>query len=136
MNENCGSRTETKNKGEKTKIQKCDQRSNQHRQNRLFASNQKRLFEEIEGIVRNEGVTSDAEESKNFWGDLWDNEVKHNEDAEWLKRVKISTRNVPEQAEVIITRKTLKQQLSNAKMEVIWIRRSTWTLVTKFHNAT
>ena len=45
-------------------------------------------------------------------GNLWDNEVKHNEEAEWLQKVKISTRNVPEQAEVVITRKTLKQQLS------------------------
>ena len=53
-------------------------------------------------MVRNEGVNPDAEESKSFWGDLWDNEFKHNEEAEWLKSVEMSTKNVPEQAEVVI----------------------------------
>ena len=99
-------------KEKKTKIQRYDQRSNQYGQNRLFVSNQKRIFEEIEGVVQNESVIPDAEESKSFWGSLWDNEVQHNEEAEWLKRIRMSTRNIPEQAEVVIMRKISKQQLS------------------------
>ena len=32
-------------------------------------------------------VRPDAEESQQFWRDIWDKEVLHNENAEWLKRV-------------------------------------------------
>ena len=32
-------------------------------------------------------VRPDAEESQQFWRDIWGKEVLHNENAEWLKRV-------------------------------------------------
>ena len=33
----------------------------------------------------------DAEESQQFWRDIWGKEVLHNENAEWLKELKQGT---------------------------------------------
>ena len=41
----------------------------QYSQNRLFESNQKRLFNELEGVQR-ENVTPDEEDSRSFWSDI------------------------------------------------------------------
>ena len=53
------------------KLEKYDNKTEQNRQNRLFESNQKRLFNELEGTQR-ESVITDAEESRRFWSDIWD----------------------------------------------------------------
>ena len=53
-----------------TKLQGYDNRTKQYRQNRLFESNQKRLFNELQGAQR-ESVIPDAEESRSFWSDIW-----------------------------------------------------------------
>ena len=48
------------------KIKRYNERHNQFVQNRLFQSNQKRLYEKIDGLVRcNEGVP-EAEECREF----------------------------------------------------------------------
>ena len=41
----------------------------QYRQNRLFESNQKKLFDELKWKER-EAVVPDAEESRIFWSDI------------------------------------------------------------------
>ena len=47
------------------KLERYDNRTKQYRQNRLFESNQKRLFNELEGAQR-ESVIPDAEDSRRF----------------------------------------------------------------------
>ena len=54
------------------------------RQNRLFECNQKRLFEELEGIERTSDVIPDTEECRNFWGGIWEKDVKHNTRMSWV----------------------------------------------------
>ena len=56
------------------KLEKYDNKTEQNRQNRLFESNQKRLLNELEGTQR-ESVITDAEESRRFWSDIWDQAV-------------------------------------------------------------
>ena len=51
------------------KLERYDNRTKQYRQNRLFESNQKRLFNELEGIQR-ESKIPNAEESRRFWDDI------------------------------------------------------------------
>ena len=58
------------------KLERYDNRTEQYRQNRLFEPNQKRLFNELEGTQR-ESVIPDAEESRRFWSDIWDQAVTH-----------------------------------------------------------
>ena len=98
-------------KAKTAKINKYEERNKQFLQNRLFQTNQKRLFEIIEGIERNSDITPDAEESKTFWGDIWDNEVKHNEQAKWIQEVEdyVQTTQKPEM--FIITLDRFKKQL-------------------------
>ena len=52
------------------KLERYDNRTKQYRQNQLVESNQKRLFNELEGTQR-ENVIPDAEESRRFWSDTW-----------------------------------------------------------------
>ena len=66
------------------KLERYDNRTEQFRQNRLFESNQKGLFNELEGTQR-ESVITDAEESKRFWSDIWDQAVTHRENKYWLR---------------------------------------------------
>ena len=49
----------------RAKLKKYDNRTEQYRQNRLFESNQKKFFNELEGTQR-ESVIADAEESRLF----------------------------------------------------------------------
>ena len=42
----------------------------------------------IDGYDRENEVRPDADESKEFWRELWDKNVSHNEYAEWLTDLK------------------------------------------------
>ena len=53
------------------KRERYGNRTEQYRQNRLFESNQKKLFNEFEGTKR-ESVTLDTKESRRLWSDMWD----------------------------------------------------------------
>ena len=58
------------------------------RQNRIFQSNQRQFYRELNlerERERCDGDQPDAKESKKFWGDLWSESVNHNRDAKWLK---------------------------------------------------
>ena len=60
----------------------------------MFETNQKRLFEEMEGIERNNDFISDAEESRELWNGIWGKSVKHNDNAEWLIQLERDLNNV------------------------------------------
>ena len=72
------------------KLRRYEQRVNQYRINRVFQQDQKKVYQELNGLSRtkNEGVSPDAEDSKKFWSSIWGNEVQHNKNAEWLKELK------------------------------------------------
>ena len=68
------------------KLERYDNRTEQYRQNRLFESNQKKLFDELDRVER-ETVVPDAEESTRFWSNIWGKLVKNEENPEWLRNV-------------------------------------------------
>ena len=70
------------------KLKSYEQRIHQFRINRLFQQDQKKVYQEFNGMSRSEGVAPDAEGSERFWSGIWGNEVQHNKDAEWLKELK------------------------------------------------
>ena len=72
-------------KAKTTKFQKYDERNNQFAQ-----TTQKLLFEKIEGKSRQSDVKPNAEESRNFWSNIWSQTVEHNESTEWISEVKES----------------------------------------------
>ena len=70
----------------RAKLERYDNRTEQYRQNRLFESNQKRLFNKLERTQR-KSVIPDAEASRRFWSDIRDQAVTHRENTDWLKKV-------------------------------------------------
>ena len=73
------------------KIKRYEQRITQYRQNRLFETDQKNVYEELNGEFNGESVVPDAEESKTFWNGIWGVEKEHNRTADWLAELKGET---------------------------------------------
>ena len=92
------------------KLKRYEDRQDQYRQNRMFETNQKRLFKEMEGIERNNDFILDAEESRELWNGIWGKSVKHNDNAEWLKQLERDL-NVEKQDNVKITAASVKKQV-------------------------
>ena len=92
------------------KLERYDNRTSQYRQNRLFESNQKKLFDELDGMGR-EIIVPDAEESTQFWSNIWDNPVKHKENPEWLKIVEEELVGLGVQEDIHIEIEKLKKQI-------------------------
>ena len=90
------------------KIKRYQQRISQYRQNRIFSVDQKRIYQELDGDDRGEGTSPDSVESKSFWSEIWDNEIKHNENAQWLRKLNDEDRSVQEN--IVITREMVKMQ--------------------------
>lgn len=65
-------------------LKRYKERTKQYHQNRMFESNCKRLYEEIDGSETGD-ETPNLEESSHFWNDTWGKSVFHNENAKWLK---------------------------------------------------
>ena len=92
------------------KLERYDKRAKQYRQNRLFESNQKRLFNELEGAQR-ESVIPDAEESRRFWSDIWDQAVTHRESTDWLRKVENELGELTVQDDIHIEIKKVRKQI-------------------------
>lgn len=83
-----------------TKIRRYIQRSQQYSQNKMFASNQKRFYDNISNKSNTRQVDPDPEKAKEFWKSLWDVPVSHNKDAQWLKDIKSELTETPKQEDV------------------------------------
>ena len=84
------------------KVRRYQDRVDRFRQNRLFQNNQRQFYRELnqEGERCNDNQP-DAEESKTFWGDIWNESAGHNGNAKWLKDLQ-SEVNVTKQEKVDI----------------------------------
>ena len=74
-------------KAKAAKVKRYKNRIEQFRQNRLFQTDQSRLYKELNGEEAVD-LAPEKEEAKRFWSDIWSKEVKHNNDAEWLKKIR------------------------------------------------
>ena len=63
------------------KIKRYEQQATQYKQNVVFGQDQKRFFQELNGMARNENVIPVAEESNKFWSDFWGVSKEHNKNA-------------------------------------------------------
>ena len=93
------------------KVKRYENRADQYAQNRLFQSNQKRLFELLEGNERDDDVRPNEDEFLRFWSEIWDNPVRHNKRAEWLNEVKKELNKVKNQEDIVLTTDKVKKQL-------------------------
>ena len=68
------------------KVRRYQGRVDSYRQNRLFENNQRQFYRELD--VEEERCDDDqpvAEESKQFWGNIWSQSADHKKDAKWLQ---------------------------------------------------
>ena len=71
------------------KLKRYEQRINRYQLNRLLQHDQKRVYQRMNGTSSSfSEVRPDAEESQQFWRDIWGKAVVHNENTEWLKELK------------------------------------------------
>ena len=68
------------------KVRSYQGRVDIYRQNRLFQNNQRKFYRELD--QEEERCDDDqpvAEESKQFWGNIWSQSADHKKDAKWLQ---------------------------------------------------
>ena len=53
----------------------------------------------------------DAEESRRFWSDIWDQAVMHRENTDWLRRVEIELGELTVQDDIHIEIKKVRKQI-------------------------
>ena len=92
------------------KMDRYEKRINQFRINRMFSSNQKRVFMALNSEVIKENTVPNADESRKFWSEIWDYTVEHNDDAEWLRRIETELSRVNKQHDVKITVQDVRKQ--------------------------
>ena len=69
------------------------------------------MYEEFDGKRKREQVAPDAEASTEFWSNLWDNPIQHNESAEWLKQVKQEIKRVKKDSDISITKEDVSSKM-------------------------
>ena len=67
------------------KVKRYQGRVDSHRQNRLFEKNERQFYRELDREERCDDDQSAAEESKQFWGNIWSLSAHHKKDAKWLQ---------------------------------------------------
>ena len=85
------------------KVRRYQGRVDSYRQNRLFENNQRQFYRELD--QEEERCDHDqpvAEESKQFWGNIWSQSADHKKDAKWLQDLR-SEVNVKKQEKIDIT---------------------------------
>lgn len=92
------------------KVRRYSERNEQYHQNRLFTTNQKQFFRNLEGGVE-ENTAPDADEARDFWNGIWGESVSHNTEAEWIRSVREELANVPQQEPISIKCEDVKGQI-------------------------
>ena len=64
------------------KLKRYEERINQYKINRMFVQNWKRVYQQMDGIRNINNENPNAEESKQFWSNIWGNEKEDERNAE------------------------------------------------------
>ena len=89
--------------------------------NRMFVQSQKRVYQQKESIRYITNKKPNAEESKQFWSNKWDNEKEHERKAEWLRELRVEKNNM-KQNDINITTEMIKQQAKRIPNELEKLR--------------
>ena len=93
------------------KVRRYRGRVGSYRQKRLFENNQRQFYRELnQEEERYDDDQPVAEESKQFWGNIWSQSAYHKKDAKWLQDLR-SEVNIKKQEKIDITTGSLKKIL-------------------------
>ena len=67
------------------KVRRYQGRVDSYRQNRLFENNQRQFYRKLDLEKRCDDDQFVAEESKQFWGNIWSQSADYKKDAKWLQ---------------------------------------------------
>ena len=92
-------------------IRRFEQKIEQLRRNSPFEVDQMRIYAEFKGGRERSMFVPNAEESKQFWGNIWSVRKEHSQEAEWFKVLKAELQNQHHwQERVIINAETVSNQ--------------------------
>ena len=97
------------------KVRRFQGRVDSYRQNRLFENNQREFYRELN--QEEERCDDDhpvAEESKQFWGNIWSQSGDHKKDTKWLQDLRCEV-NVEKQEKIDITTGSFKKILGRMR---------------------
>ena len=75
----------------------------------MFQVDQKNVYQQI-NVETKSSEKPDAKESKEFWSNIWDKEVKHNTQAEWIQELKEESVGGEKQGDLVITTDMVTKQ--------------------------
>ena len=93
------------------KIERYEGRTKQYKENRLFQTNQKRFYQQLEG-KNITTITPDSQETLTFWKNIWSEPVEYNKEATWLNQI---TPIQNKMEDLIITKGKIKQMVKRMK---------------------
>lgn len=70
------------------KLQSYKNRNKQFVQNRMFETDQRRFYGELDGNSNSSQVTPDPGEAKQYWDGIWGEETAYEKEAEWLQKLR------------------------------------------------
>ena len=70
------------------KLTRHEARTEQYIQNRMFQTNQGKLFERLEKENRSNDIRTGSQEGLRYCSGIWNQSVKHNNKTQWLKKGK------------------------------------------------
>ena len=74
----------------------------------------------MDGKSHEENIIPDKEKNREFWSEIWEKYVKHNENADWIQKVAVEMQgNKPQNIEVTPA-KIIKKNSKNVELEGPW----------------
>ena len=98
-------------KAKSATIERFEARAKAYRQNKLFNTNQKRLYEQLRHGTSEQSAIPEAEPTRRYWENIWSNPVSHRKNADWIQEVKNQERDRAKQQEISITIRKVRAQL-------------------------
>ena len=93
------------------RLRRFDKRQKFFRQNKIFETDAKKFYREIgKETISVENVPSE-EQVREFWNNIWGKEKPFNENAEWVRDLENSTKDIPEQEWENITAEEIERSL-------------------------
>ena len=92
-------------------MERFEARAKSYNQNRLFNTNQRRLYEQLRQGGPVASTIPEVEPTKRYWENIWSNPVSHRKDTKWVQEVKNDERDRVKQQEIVITVRKVREQL-------------------------
>ena len=96
------------------KIKRYNKRIERYHQNKLFGNNQRQFYRNLNSqpdSVSNVQPVPDKEEFLNYWKKIWEDNVDHNSEADWIPSVREALATAEDQSEITITRATISARV-------------------------